>query len=113
MPLQLEMKPHDEPAGGIVVKHLWPFEDASAGDLAFLIVDYAKGYAGICPVVKICRRVNVYANVRHVTLFAGELVFAKPVVNSIMEEQPAAMRIDVNAIVIRPQLAGLKRRLHI
>jgi hypothetical protein len=55
----------------------------------------------------------VYANVRHVTLFAGELVFAKPVVNSIMEEQPAAMRIDVNAIVIRPQLAGLKRRLHI
>src|SRR5581483_1562286 len=40
----------------------------------------------------------------------GNLVFAEPINHILVDEESAAMRIDVNAMVIGPELAGTKLR---
>jgi hypothetical protein len=50
----------------------------------------------------------VNADVRGVAGFAFDFVFAEPVINTIVEKHATAVGVDVNAIVVRPKLAGKK-----
>jgi hypothetical protein len=46
--------------------------------------------------------------VRHVAGFAFDFVFAEPVEGSVVKEHPAAVGVDVNSVVVVPELAGEK-----
>jgi hypothetical protein len=59
----------------------------------------------------------VDADVRRVASFARDFMFAEPVINSIVKQDATAVRVDVNAVVVRPKCAGVKgffcRRVHV
>jgi len=47
----------------------------------------------------------------HLGLFDLGFVFAEPVINALVEQHAAPVRVDVDAIVVRPWLVGVKFRL--
>src|ERR1035437_2287323 len=105
----LKMKPHHELFRARIEDDFWSFENATARDRTLRIIAHGQRDAFVAPVVKIARGINMDADVRRVAHFASEMVFAEPEINSIVKQNAAAVGVDMDTIVVRPQFAGAKR----
>ena len=105
--LALEVEPHDELPGLPVVDHLGALDDAAHREVVVRVVlHHGQDDALVLPVVEVPRRVAVDAHLGRVAGLALDLVLPEPVVAALEVEDPAPVRVDVDAAVVGPQLAG-------
>src|ERR1051325_11326098 len=103
------MKPHHEFSGVRIENDFWSFEYTAASDVALRIVGNGKCNAFVLPIVKVARGINVNTNMRHIAGFSLDFMFTKPEISSVVKQNPSAVGIYVNTLVIRPQFARPER----
>ena len=51
----------------------------------------------------------MHSDLRFVAGLAFDLVLAKPIIDAVMEQHPAAVRVDGHRVIVEPDLPGTKR----
>lgn len=95
------MKPHDEAFGRSVINHFGTLDDAPPGDFTLRVIRNGQGDALIFPVVQIPGGVDVHAYFGRIAL---DFVLSKPVISSLVKQDSAPVRIDVDPLIVRPRL---------
>jgi len=99
-----EVEPHDVFARG-VFDDLRALEDTALGDRTRRIVGDGERDAVVFPIPQVFRRVDVDTDLRVVAGIAADLVFAEPIIDAVVEQDTAAVGVDVDALVVLPNLA--------
>ena len=102
------MKPHDKLTRARVEKDLGTFKNAAPGDGTGRILRYTQRNAVIMPVVKVGRSIDVNPDVSQIPCEAGNFVLAMPIIKAFVEQDAPTVSIDVNPLVIRPEITRSK-----
>jgi hypothetical protein len=73
-----------------------------------VIFDDSQNHAFVFPVIKVLRRVTVYAYISKIAGLSGDFVLAEPIVKAILIQQSSTVGINMHAIVVQPEFTRLK-----
>ena len=103
------MEPHHVLFGLLVVNHFGAFQDAPLGDgMGIVPFHHFQGDSLVLPVVQVLGGIAVDTHLGVVARVALHLVFPVPVVGPLVVEDAAAVGVDVDAVVVRPDFSGLE-----
>ena len=105
LPLQLEVEPHAELLRRFVVDDLRTFQNASSFYVVPSLVLYAERYAAVMPVQEVFRGVASHPDEGVARMV--RLMFAEPIVRTLVLQDASAVSVDVIPVLVGPQLARL------
>ncbi len=107
--LKLQMEPHHELARLLVINDLGTLQNTPLLDgAARPFGRHSQSDALVAPIVKVLRRIAVYAHIGAVAASAFGLMLAEPPVTPFVKDDAAAVGVYGHAVFVRPHFGGFK-----